>query len=93
MYEAKLNYINVTKLGIEIAASLYQTSLPITDADGKVHYDRTLIARDTRTVSLGTTRTQIMNAVKAKMQEVNQARSLGFIAGDYYVNFQNIGIQ
>lgn len=96
MYEAKLNYIKKTDTGIDIKASIYRTSDPILETVGgqeRTRYNRTLLFQDTRTVPLTTTKLQIVNFIKAKMNQRNTDDSLGFIPADLYVNFQNIGIQ
>ena len=91
IFEIKINYVNLTKSGIDIKASIYRTSAPIV-AEGSTHYDRTLLYSDTRTIPLGTTKLQIINALKAKMTQYNDANGTEFVPSDFYVNIQNIKI-
>lgn len=93
MFEVKLKQIIKTPAGFEVTANIYRTSAPISDGVDPVsgkelfHHDRTLLFSDTRLVPLGTTKTQIINFIKAKMAQRNLDDNLGFVAGDYYAVF------
>lgn len=89
--EAKFSRIIEDESGITVTVRIYRTTGPNTTIDpvtgqDLVTYNRTLVREETRTLPAGTTKAQIVGAIKARVSKINADLSLGFADGDILVS-------